>query len=295
MVVGGDALAAAGGNHGLAPGTNGYGEGPGSGEGGFHSLVLDEVEAVGDDDGDGAGSDGGWQTLGFAAKVKLGEAFDFAVVVGGGGFGRLWGAGLLGDGLGEVERDVAETLSHVVVDDGVVAVVKFEGEGGGKVGFLNVGEGVVEQLWLLEVLGELGRVHTFLHSYNLLREVDVAALGGFGGREDGGAVGPIVELPFLDGVPFLTITVVVHDGADGPVNGDLLPVYAEARELSVEIGEVAALKKRVVGEADTWNKMGSAEGYLLCLSEELVDISVEFQFSNVSDGEEIFGPDFSSI
>lgn len=60
------------------------------------------------------------------------------------------------------------------------------------------------------------------------------------------AIRPIVYLTFGDCVSLLSVSVVVHDGAYGAVDGDLLPVYAEARELSVEIGEVTALEKRVV-------------------------------------------------
>jgi len=46
------------------------------------------------------------------------------------------------------------------------------------------------------------------------------------------------------------VAVVVHHGAHVAVDGELLPVRAETRELRVEVGEVAALEEGVIGEAD---------------------------------------------
>jgi hypothetical protein len=45
--------------------------------------------------------------------------------------------------------------------------------------------------------------------------------------------------------------------------------------LSVGIAEVAALQKRIVGEADTRDDMAGTESDLLCLREALVDVAVE--------------------
>ena len=55
------------------------------------------------------------------------------------------------------------------------------------------------------------------------------------------AIGPVVYLAFGDCVSFLSVSVMVHDRADGSVYRQLLPIYAETRQLGVEIGEVAAL------------------------------------------------------
>jgi hypothetical protein len=42
------------------------------------------------------------------------------------------------------------------------------------------------------------------------------------------------------------VAVVVHDGTDRAVDGEFLKVDPEARDLSVKIGEVAALEKRII-------------------------------------------------
>lgn len=51
---------------------------------------------------------------------------------------------------------------------------------------------------------------------------------------------------------FLAISVEIHDGANRPVDRELLPVYADTGDLGVEVGEVAALEEGVVGEADAF-------------------------------------------
>lgn len=117
--------------------------------------------------------------------------------------------------------------------------------------FLYIRQRVVESLSLVDVFGEFDGVETLLHSYGLLREVNVGALRGCGGWNERVAVRPIVDLPWCDGVAELAVSVVVHHWADGAVNREFLPVYAEAGELGVEVGEVAALEEGVVGEADT--------------------------------------------
>lgn len=47
-------------------------------------------------------------------------------------------------------------------------------------------------------------------------------------------------------MPELAVAVVVHHWADGTVDGEFLPVYAEAGELGVEVGEVPPLEEGVV-------------------------------------------------
>lgn len=54
----------------------------------------------------------------------------------------------------------------------------------------------------------------------------------------------------MDAVTHSTITIMIHDGADRFVDGQLRPVDSKARELSVEAREVAALEQRVIGETD---------------------------------------------
>ena len=47
-------------------------------------------------------------------------------------------------------------------------------------------------------------------------------------------------------MPTLTISVLVHNWADWLVDGKFLPIDAESGELGVEVGEVAALRQRVI-------------------------------------------------
>ena len=113
-------------------------------------------------------------------------------------------------------------------------------------GFFDLAHAVPEELRLGEVLGELGGVETLLPGDYLLRVVEVAPLFRRGGRDGGLAVRPVVYGAFCDGVAELAVAVVVHYWADRSVDGELLPVYTEAGELRVEVGEVPALEERVV-------------------------------------------------
>jgi hypothetical protein len=42
------------------------------------------------------------------------------------------------------------------------------------------------------------------------------------------------------------VAVVVHHGTDGPVDGEFLEVDSETRDLSIKVGKVAALEKRII-------------------------------------------------
>ena len=92
-----------------------------------------------------------------------------------------------------------------------------------------------------------------------------------------------------------TVAVLVHDRADGLVDGQLLPVGAETAELSVGVREVAALQQRVVGEANTGDDVTSAEGDLLGLGEVLVDVAVQFVLTHVFDGNQLLRPDLGGV
>jgi hypothetical protein len=157
VVVGLDALGAAvlvlaGGVDGSAAGADGVGQGAGALESADHGVVSDRVVAVGDDDGDTTGLDGGH----LRHKVGLAETLGLLAVVGAAFLLRdLVGADELGDLLGEAEVDVAQALGHLVVDPGVVAVVELEGERCCQVGLFVLCERVVEELGLVVVLAKL--------------------------------------------------------------------------------------------------------------------------------------------
>jgi hypothetical protein len=126
-------------------------------------------------------------------------------------------------------------------------VVEFEGEGLADMQLLNGCERVVKQLCLVEVLLELGGVKARFHGCDLLGEVDIAAISGFGGWwDDRFAVRPIVHIAGRGFVAESAVAVVVHHGTDRAVDGEFLEVDSEARDLSVKVGEVAALEERVI-------------------------------------------------
>jgi hypothetical protein len=71
------------------------------------------------------------------------------------------------DLLGKTEIDVTQALGHLVVDPGVVAVVKLECERCCQVRLLVLCKRVVEELGLVVVLAELLRAQTSLHALDL--------------------------------------------------------------------------------------------------------------------------------
>ena len=199
------------------------------------------------------------------------------------------------DALSELKIDLTEALTETLVDDGVVTVVKLEGESVFHVHLLVLRHGVVEELSLVLVLPELAGLHAGLDAGSLLRVVDVGALLARGRRNSLVTVGPVVDLALGDGVSHGTVTVEVHDGANRLVDWQLFPVDTQTRELGVLVGEVASLQKRVVAEADTRNDVACAEGGLLGLGEELVGVLVQLELTNVSDGDKLLRPDLGSV
>jgi hypothetical protein len=75
--------------------------------------------------------------------------------------------------------------------------------------------------------------------------------------------------------------------------GEVRP--AQALELGVEVGEVAALQQRVVGEVDAGHDVLRAERHLLGLGEEVVDHAVEHQPADDADGHVLLGDDLGGI
>lgn len=100
---------------------------------------------------------------------------------------------------------------------------------------LVVGERVHEELGLVIMLLELFAPYALLDAGNLLSELEVAAMvrrDRWSGVE---AVRPVVNLTFVDVMVHLAVAVEVHDGANGTIDGQLLPVHSETRDLSVEV------------------------------------------------------------
>lgn len=109
------------------------------------------------------------------------------------------------------------------------------------------------------------------------------------------AVGPIVDFTLVDYVLALAVALVVHNRADGSVDGKLLPIDAKSGELRVEVREIPALEKRVVREPDSRNNVAGTECHLLGLREVLVNVAVELELANVSNRYLFFRPDLGSV
>ena len=93
-------------------------------------------------------------------------------------------------------------------------------------GLFDVGERVVEELSLAEMLPKLGRVQALLHGYDLFGIFHIGTLGCCGCRNDRLSVREVVNLSFGDSVAFLSVPVVVQDRADGAVDRNFLPIYS---------------------------------------------------------------------
>ena len=75
----------------------------------------------------------------------------------------------------------------------------------------------------------------------------------------------------------------------------LLPVDTESRDLGVEIGEVATLEKGIIGKSNARDNVAGAEGDLLSLGKELVDITIQAQLPDVPHRNQILWPDFGGV
>jgi hypothetical protein len=199
------------------------------------------------------------------------------------------------DLLCQLEINLADPLTHTVVHDRVVAVVKLERKRIHGMHLFGLGERVVEKLSLVLVLSELLALRAGLDASDLCREINIGAFLCRRRRYCLKAVRPVVGLALGDGVAHGAVTVEVHHGTHGLVDGEFLPVDTKTRELSVGVGKVAALEERVVTESDTGNNMASAESDLLGLSEELIGVLVQLKLTDIPDRHQFLGPDFGGI
>ena len=94
---------------------------------------------------------------------------------------------------------------------------------------------------------------------------------------------------------FLAIPVLIHDRTDRAIDGMLLPIDAESRNLSIKVREVSPLLERVVGETNSRNNVASCKSSLLGLREIFIDVAVEFELFNVPDRHAFLRSDFGRI
>ena len=252
-----------------------------------------QLEPIGDDDSDATRVDSGRsRRIVELRKTRCLEAMVLSR-------GSLWDVCTdhLSDSLREVEVNIGEALGHALVHDRVVAVVKFKSQRILHVKLLVRRERVVEELRVVEVLLEFHAVETLAGSGNrgMVVYVCVVVASLFCVRDSVEAVRPVVYGALVDAVIHCAVTVEVHDRAHGAVDGELFPVNAEAGDLGVLVGEVAALEEGVIGEADAAHDVRGAEGDLFGLREEFVNVAVERKFTDIPDRHDVFGPDFRGV
>ncbi len=257
-----------------------------------HDAVEgDGVVPVRDKNGDAAGSD--CRLRGVDRCHAEGGAF--LAMIGASRFGRSRCATLFGDGLGQTEIDIAEALRHAMIDDRIVAMVQFECESTGEVGLFGLGLRIVEELGLVEMFAEFLGLQALLDAGNLFGIIDIPTFFNRRWGNSAVAVGPVVDFTLVDYVLALAVALVVHNRADGSVDGKLLPIDAKSGELRVEVGEIPALEKRVVRKANSRHNVAGTECHLLGLGEVLVNIAIELELTNVSNRYFLFRPDLGSI
>lgn len=173
-----------------------------------------------------------------------------------------------------------------------------------------LGHGVVEQSSLVNVFLiislnlpphkntylELGSVETVLDTLDLgLVVVPCAAWTGSGNGDS------IVSVRVVRGTVssrhgvHSTIALIVSEGTDRLVDGDMGEVDTDSGDLSVEVTEVTAGEKRVVAEIHTRNDVRRAESHLLDLGEIVDGISVQGKCSDVLDGYKILGDKLGGV
>jgi hypothetical protein len=89
--------------------------------------------------------------------------------------------------------------------------------------------------------------------------------------------------------------VVVADRRLRAVDGEHLVVGADAVAVGIGVGEDAALKHLVGGEADAGDDVGGAEAGLLDLGEVVLGVAVEFEDADVDERVVLVRPDLGEI
>jgi len=72
-------------------------------------------------------------------------------------------------------------------------------------------------------------------------------------------------------------------------------IDTKTRDLGIKVREITALKERIIGEADSGDDMRGTEGHLLGFGEELIDVAIEDEFTDVTDRDEVLRPDLCGV
>lgn len=256
--------------------------------------LVEGVALRGGEDTDAEGGDGGERL------VEDGDAAgDVVVVVGGVGLGSLKTKSD-GDALGDVVGDLVELLENVLLDLLVGDMAGLEADGVDDELLLNGGERVEEETGLGVVVVEGG-------AELAVQETRGGAAGGGEEALADGLVGlsrvALVEVRgsvvvdvLVDPGLALTVAVVVVDGRDGTVDGELLEVGTLVTvELGIEIAVETTLQQGILCEVDTTDNVAGLEGDLLGLGEVVGRVAVEGHLTENLEGSELLGKELGRI
>jgi hypothetical protein len=122
---------------------------------------------------------------------------------------------------------------------------------------LNLRQRVVEQRSLSIVVLELGSQDSVLDAADRRLVVRVRPLLGSVLRSSVVPVREVRGLVLVDVSSVLAVPVVESEGTGRLVDGDLVVVDTETRDLRVLVGEVSPREQRVVGKVDTGNNLAT--------------------------------------
>ena len=196
-----------------------------------------------------------------------------------------------GDALGELGIDLGEVGHHPFVDAGAQALGELEAERPGDVVLFDRGQRPVEEGRLAEVVVEARGADLHLRSVHLTGDVGVAAVpdrrerAAPAERVRGVGGDALVDRLLHDPVP-----VVVVDGGDRPVDGDLREVRpTEPRQLGVEVREEPSVQQRIVDDVDPGDEVSRVERDLFGLGEVVRRVAVEGHAPDDANGAELLG------
>jgi hypothetical protein len=157
----------------------------------------------------------------------------------------------------------------------VITFAQLEPVGGDDMLPFPAGHAVVEEHRLAVVVLEALAALADLVTLDFLLVVPEGVL--IGDRRATAAQGILVirGAPLVDLHLHEAIALVVAHLSKGAVDRDVVEVRpARADQLGVEVGEIAHLQQRVIGEIDTWHHVSGVEGDLLGLGEEVIRVAV---------------------
>lgn len=256
--------------------------------------LVEGVALGGRQDTDAEGGDGG-QRL-----VEDGDAAGHVVVV----VGRV-GLGSLetesdGDALGHVVGDLVELLENVLLHLLIGNMAGLEADGVDDELLLDGGERVEEETGLgVEVVKGGAELAVQVAGGGAARGGEEATADGLVGLRRVALVevrGSVVVDVLVDPGLALTVAVVVVDGGDGAVDGELLKVGAlVAVELGVEVAVKTTLQQRILGEVDTTDDVAGLEGDLFGLGKVVGRVAVEGHLTENLEGSELLGKELGRV